>query len=198
LDKKLDEIERQIDKIHDHKHKFIEDMRKTMSGLRDKSDAVPIRELLRAKVTQKKEIREQFNKIKDEHDDKKDELNNLFEQSQKLRNKMKNLEKAEDIITQLKYLKNRQQNDQLTPNEEKIICKQIADLEKSLPYAEPLEKLDREAELVRQAKGKIGKTMNELYKKLQEIEEEIQEYKNDLEGMDKTKEESQKNLDPTI
>lgn len=54
-------------------------MRKTMSGLRDKSDAVPIRELLRSKVQQKKEIREEFNKIKADFDDKKDELNELFE-----------------------------------------------------------------------------------------------------------------------
>lgn len=111
---------------------------------------------------------------------------------------MKNLEKAEDIIRQLSFLKNRQQNDQLTPTEEKTICKQIADYEKSLPYAEPLEKIDKRSEIVRQEKGKIGKIMNELYTKIKALDEEIDEYKDDLTEMDKNKEEGQKNLDPTI
>jgi len=86
-------------------------MRKTMSGLRDRSDVVPIRELLKSKTTQRKEIREEFNKIKAHFEDKKEELNELHDEGQRLRQKMKNLEKAEDIVNQLKHLKHRQQND---------------------------------------------------------------------------------------
>jgi len=86
----------------------------------------------------------------------------------------------------------------LTPNEEKVLCKQIADLEKSLPYAEPLEKIDKRMEVVRQEKSKIGKVMNEIFTKLKDLDTEINSYKDNLDEMDKNKEESKNSLDPTI
>ena len=86
----------------------------------------------------------------------------------------------------------------MTPNEEKVLCKQIADLEKSLPYAEPLEKIDKRMEVVRQEKSKIGKVMNEIFTKLKDLDTEINSYKDNLDEMDKNKEESKNSLDPTI
>lgn len=43
-------------------------------------------------------------------------------------------------------------------------------------------------ELIRQEKGKVGKAMNELYKKLQELDAEITEYQRDLDELNKGKE----------
>lgn len=53
-------------------------------------------------------------------------------------------------------------------------------------------------EVMRQEKGKVGKVMNELYKKLQELDGEITEYQHDLDDLNKNKETSQKGLDPII
>lgn len=78
----------------------------------------------------------------------------------------------------------------LNAMEEKNICKQIADLEKSLPYAQPLEELEKKVERVRQEKKKIGEVMNEVYGKLKTLDAEIEEYKGDLDNLMKNKEET--------
>ncbi len=82
--------------------------------------------------------------------------------------------------------------------EEKQICKQIADLEKSLPFAKPLEEIERRLDLLRQEKKKIGDVMNEIYGRLKALDAEIEEYKGDLDNLMKNKEETQKNLDPAV
>lgn len=55
---------------------------------------------------------------------------------------MKTSDRPEVMISKLKALKHRQANDKLTPQEEKNVCKQIFDLEKSVPFAGELEELD--------------------------------------------------------
>lgn len=86
----------------------------------------------------------------------------------------------------------------MNANEERTICKRITDLERSLPFAEPLEKIDRQMDILRQEKGKIGKAMNQLYQRIQELSKEIEGYDNDIDETKKNKEEGQKNLDPTV
>lgn len=44
-----------------------------MDTLKDKKDVVPLREVLKSKLAQKKEVREEFNKIKAQNDAKKAE-----------------------------------------------------------------------------------------------------------------------------
>ena len=55
-------------------------MRKTIYDLRDKKESIPIRELLKSKINQKKEIREEFNRVKASFDSKKNEWNDLSDQ----------------------------------------------------------------------------------------------------------------------
>jgi len=50
LEKKLDDLDKLIDKTHEHMHNYNDEVRKTMSGLKDKKDTIPLREVLRAKV----------------------------------------------------------------------------------------------------------------------------------------------------
>lgn len=149
-------------------------------------------------MSQKKEVREEFNKIKAEFDTKKQEWNDLFDQSTKLRQKMKNIERAEDIVSELKQLKDKQQNSYLTPTQESVVCKQIADLERSLPFAQPLEQIMKKMEKSKVEKNALGTAMKELYNKLQKLDEDIQEYQSDLDSMHKSKEDTKSNLDPTI
>lgn len=60
-------------------HNYNDEVRKTMSGLKDKKDTIPLREVLRAKVAQRKEVREEFNKIQAEFDSKKVEWEEVFD-----------------------------------------------------------------------------------------------------------------------
>ena len=50
-----------------------------MSGLKDKKDTIPLREVLKAKVAQRKEVRDEFNKIQAEFDSKKNEWEEVFD-----------------------------------------------------------------------------------------------------------------------
>ncbi len=50
-----------------------------MSGLKDKKDTIPLREVLKAKVAQRKEVRDEFNKIQAEFDSKKIEWEEVFD-----------------------------------------------------------------------------------------------------------------------
>jgi len=63
-------------------------------------------------------------------------------------------------------------------------------LEKSLPFAKPLEEIERRLDLLRQEKKKIGDVMNEIYGRLKALDAEIEEYKGDLDNLMKNKEET--------
>lgn len=61
---------------------------------------------------------------------------------------MKKIDKKEDIIKEIAKLKDIQKNSKLTLGEEKNICKSISELEKSLPFAEPLAIIQERADLL--------------------------------------------------
>lgn len=82
-----------------------------------------MKELLKSKIAQQKEISAQFKEVKVQFDDKKNALNDLYDEGQKYRQKMKNLDRAEDIIKELNNLKYRQENEYLSLQEEKAVCK---------------------------------------------------------------------------
>jgi hypothetical protein len=53
-------------------------------------------------------------------------------------------------------------------------------------------------EFIRKERGVLGAAQKELYGKMQALDDEISEYQNDLGNLQKDKDETQKNLDPTI
>jgi predicted nucleic acid-binding Zn-ribbon protein len=71
-------------------------------------------------------------------------------------------------------------------------------LEKSLPFAKPLQEIEKRLDILRQEKKTVGEVMNEIYTRLKKLDEEIEEYKGDLDNLFKNKEETQKNLDPVV
>jgi hypothetical protein len=48
-----------------------------MAGLKDRKDAIPIQELLRAKVISRRDLQAEFKKIKEDFTFKRDEINEL-------------------------------------------------------------------------------------------------------------------------
>jgi uncharacterized coiled-coil DUF342 family protein len=114
LEKKLDAVEDEIDKIYKHLHHYIEEVRRTMAGIKDKKDAYPVHEMLQAKTAERKTIRDQLKKLKEEYDEKNDEMDDLYDQAKALRQKMKILSKPEEIVNELKELRDRQANEHLT------------------------------------------------------------------------------------
>lgn len=59
---------------------------------------------------------------------------------------MKSLDNPDTIVRELAKLRDQLAYDKLTSNEEKKIISRISGLEKSIPFIEPLEKLERESE----------------------------------------------------
>ena len=86
-------------------------------------------------VTAKKEkqvLSEQYKLIKEEVEAKQKEIDEALEQKNSFKLKMKKLNKKNDIIKEIEALKYHQKNEKMTLNEEKAICKQISELEKSV------------------------------------------------------------------
>lgn len=75
-------------------------------------------------------------------------------------------------------MRNLQSKGNISLNEEKKIIKEIADLEKSLPFAGPLEELEEQSkevkDLLKIAKGKVGQK-SEISKRLRDECKVIQE-----------------------
>lgn len=86
----------------------------------------------------KSTAKQNFNEKKSNFNDTKAEIEVLFDQSSKLRNKMKILKKKDQIEAELDEKRHQMNNGFLSLQEEKKIIKEIQDLEKSLPHSVPL------------------------------------------------------------
>ena len=86
------------------------------------------------------------------------------------------------IILYYRDLINLQKQGNITLPEEKAIIKEIAELEKCLPYAAPLEMVTKEMEEARVEKKKLGDQMNALFGQKEKLQVEIDELRTDLDN----------------
>jgi len=88
--------------------------------------------------------------------------------------------KKTELEARLKELKDIQSKGSISLQEEKLLIKQISDLERSLPFAGPLEELDEQSKEVREqlktAKGKSNlkfEALKQLREECKDVQEKI-------------------------
>ncbi|CAK72499.1 unnamed protein product, partial (macronuclear) [Paramecium tetraurelia] len=192
--KQLDKINEDIRKQWNHFNDFVKNVKEQQNlarqGNQDKfqNEVKPLGQVIGEKIKLATEKSSELQKMKSENDEIKIQINKLFNQSQEYRQKMKSLDDPDRIIDELARLKESLQQDKLSANEEKRIVQQISALERSLPYIEPLQKLEKEQKVLRTKSAAIGKAMSVLYQSIQELNGEIGKYKSDYDKLkDSTK-----------
>lgn len=94
-----------------------------------------MRDLLKELIEKKKEVLKEYLALRDDVNERKDLIEELFEKSQKYRMQMKKLASKAELEAQLEELEERQASETITLSEEKELMKEIADIKKSLPFA---------------------------------------------------------------
>ncbi len=102
--------------------------------------------------------------------------------------------KKTDLEERLRELKNTQSKGDISLQEEKQLIKQIADLERSLPFAGPLEELDEQSKEVREQLKSAKARSNVKFESLRLLREECKDIQ---EKIDKLREEHEKRKEET-
>ncbi|CAD8118482.1 unnamed protein product [Paramecium sonneborni] len=192
--KQLDKIDEDIRKQWNHFNDFVKNVKEQQQMARQgnqekfQNEVKPLGQVIGDKIKLVSEKQKELKSMKVDNDEIKDQINKLFNQAQEYRQKMKSLDDPDRIIEEMARLKESLQQDKLSANEEKRIVQQVSALERSLPYIEPLQKLEKEQKALRIKSAAIGKAMNTLYQSIQELNTEINQYKADYDKLkDSTK-----------
>jgi len=111
---------------------------------------------------------------------------------------MKKYFKKEDIVRELEALKHQQSHAQLTIPEEKKIIKEITELERALPYAEPLEKLENDFQDVKDKRKDLKKQINDKRGILKLTGEEITDIRTQLDSFRDDIAKNREEAQPTV
>jgi uncharacterized phage infection (PIP) family protein YhgE len=82
--------------------------------------------------------------------------------------------------------------------EEKQVIKLIGEIEKSLPYAEPLSKIEAEMEALKKEQRELKKVQNQAFEKFKLIDAEVNELEEDLDEQRKSRADNKESLEPLI
>lgn len=86
----------------------------------------------------------------------------------------------------------------LKPQQEKIMIKEIEDLEKSLPYSIPLSNLEKKIKEISKNKKDLGTEMNAAYNDKKAVEDELKDLENDFQNFKGTHTKDKQDLEPLI
>jgi len=93
----------------------------------------------------------------------------------------------DQMESELKKLKDLQSSGNITLQREKEVINQISQLEKSIPYATPLDALQKEFVVLKKNKDALGTEMNKKWTVLNALNEEISAEKATLEAINGSK-----------
>ena len=111
---------------------------------------------------------------------------------------MKRLMKKDELEGILGDLQFKQANLKMSLSEEKQIIKEISDLKDSLPFAAPLEDLEKQRVPLKKEKDVLAGKMKVLWEQIQVISKEIEEMSTDYDQIKRTQNESFDSMDPAI
>lgn len=195
----LDKLDDEKADLWDHFKKYAREIRKqAYQGGKEQSDTGSLLKVLKEKQAERKKLRDQMKEIKTNFDSKKKELEDIWEKQSKLRLKMKRLMKKEELESILGELQFKQANLKMSLSEEKQIIKEIQDLKDSLPFAAPLEDLEKQRVPLKKEKDVLAGKMKVLWEQIQVISKEIDEMSTDYDQIKKTQNEQFDNMDPAI
>jgi uncharacterized coiled-coil DUF342 family protein len=194
----LDKIQKSIDDLYKQMTDITRESRNKNYFPQDKTFEDLI-SLLKVKQEEKRRAYDEYQAVVTERDMYKKQVDDYFDRGNEYRYKMKIPGTKKVLMAQLEELRNLQSKGSISLAEEKKVIKEISDLEKSLPFAGPLEELEEQSkdvkELLKAAKQKVG-GKSEISKRLRDecklIQEKIDKMREDF---DKKKEETTPAID---
>lgn len=140
--KELDKIAKQIDELYKKmndvaREAYNKDYQPSDKGYYD------LINLLKIKQEERSKAYEEFYAANSEKETLKKQLEEYYEKSNEYRFKMRRAGTKAELEEELRKLKLKQSSGNISLQEEKQLVKEIADIEKSLPYAIPLEELEK-------------------------------------------------------
>jgi len=176
-----EKIHKEIDAIKRKMNDMVETERKKLgiSGSESTKEQANLKNLLKAKQQEIAKVHGDLTTLWEQMDTLKKSLEEYYDKSHKLRNKMKIILSKDKMVAELQGLKDKQSKGNITIFEEKKVVRQIADLEASLPYAEPLQVLDEQFGGIKEKKRNVSA----LIKKSQDIRDRYRAEEKDLQGL---------------
>jgi hypothetical protein len=140
----IEKIHKEIEAIKTKMNDMIKTERNKLgkSGKESSAEQSDLKGLLKAKQAEIAKVNGDLTTLWDQMEQQKKGLEEYYDKSSKLRNRMKVILPRDKMVAELTALKNKQSQGSITMFEEKKVVRQIADLESSLPYAEPLQVLE--------------------------------------------------------
>lgn len=191
--KELDKIQETIDECYKKMSGIAKEARNKNYLPADKTFEDLI-SLLKVKQEERRKAYDEFQATVTERDMYKKQVDDYLDRSNDLRFKMKVPGKKTELEARLKELKNTQSKGDISLAEEKLLIKQISDLERSLPFAGPLEELDEQSKEVREQLKTAKSKSNVKFESLKLLREECKDVQ---EKIDKLREEHEKRKEET-
>ncbi|KAL4453227.1 hypothetical protein ABPG73_022082 [Tetrahymena malaccensis] len=197
-DKKIKEIEDQIKYNIERKKKIIEELilKARESKESGNNRAQPLKDLFKEKLELKNTLQKELDEAKKNHNSVKDQIAELFNQQQKLRQKMKKAMDSDDIEERLAEVNHSLNNDLLNPTEEKKLIKEKEDLEKSLPFAKPINEIQAQINELNVQKKAYKEVLNKVFTQYDEIRTEVSGLIGNLDEIRNSKTQEKEKNDP--
>eukprot|EP01017_Pseudomicrothorax_dubius_P004919 TRINITY_DN1111_c0_g3_i1.p1 TRINITY_DN1111_c0_g3~~TRINITY_DN1111_c0_g3_i1.p1 ORF type:complete len:550 (+),score=282.20 TRINITY_DN1111_c0_g3_i1:39-1688(+) len=198
LDDKLNALDRRITDLYNAKYNYVNQMREQSRENKHSKEGLALRDVVSAKIEERKKISAEFRLLNEEHAKLKADFDNFTSDQEKLREKMRGFKSKADLQKEINRLRDILSNESITLQEEKKLVREIEDLERAIPFADPYEGQSKRITEVKKRKDEVGKKKSELWQQLQVVNKEIDDAKAELDKISSTKEEKERDLGPQL
>eukprot|EP00828_Plagiopyla_frontata_P018278 TRINITY_DN2348_c0_g2_i2.p1 TRINITY_DN2348_c0_g2~~TRINITY_DN2348_c0_g2_i2.p1 ORF type:complete len:592 (-),score=164.99 TRINITY_DN2348_c0_g2_i2:102-1877(-) len=160
---KYKELSAEIDTLWSNFHKLNSTVHNPAINQPDATLLQNLKEARKQKSDMKNAAYDAWSKVHAQFLVLKNDVEKSFDTSQKFRQKMKVLMSKEEIENKIKELQDVLYNEQNSVQQEKQLIKEIEDLERSLPFANPLENLNKQFEDKKEQRKRVGNEMHQLW-----------------------------------
>lgn len=198
--------ERDLKKIEDEIQELYKRMNDVAKELKNDKDGnkgedkgyYSLIDLLKAKQEERGKAFDEFQAVNAEKDQYKKQLEEYYEKSNEYRFKMRRNGKKTELEAELKALKLKQSSGQISLAEEKSIIREIGEIEKSLPFAGPLEELEEQFGDVKASLKKVKKEASEKFEIYARLKEECRDIQDKIDKSNDDRQKKKEESDPAI
>jgi len=153
---------------------------------------------MKAKNGEKNKAYTEFQEANTVKDQYRKQLEEYYDKSNEYRFKMRRVGRKGELEAELKQLKLKQSSGLISMQEEKTIIKEIAEIERSLPFAEPLELLEEQFKDIKDELKAAKKTASAKYEVLSRLKEECKDIQEQLDKLEIEKDKKKNEVTPAI
>lgn len=195
----IEEIDRQIDQLHQKRRDYLTDINKTIKENKGKKSNIPLLDIIQAKRKEKNEIYDRLKVNREAKDNAQKLMEQCYDEQQKYRQKMKKVMSEDEIKKELKALQDLQSKGTVANlQEEKRIINEISALERSLPFAGPLSELNKKYDELKAERKKAVEALSVSIKEAERVKKELDDLNEDYTKIKQEHTENSKSLEPVV